>query len=169
MTRIDMLKRVVNAMERPGPEHKALVREHGLLLRQLAGLQQGVGEQLQTQARHITGLEGEVLRLRAQLITARTCLLWGLPHEGLARVKPRRRPAVDALNDTTLTQAHDVICQTGCVGHAHPWLEADGQCRRTGVACKPLNVMADAVDRSLAPAVSDRAAEHLPMVVDLKR
>ena len=169
MTRIDMLKRAVNAMERPCPEQQAMVREHGLLLRQLARLQQGAGEQMQAQARRINALEGDVLRLRAQLIVARTCLLWGLPHEGLARVRPLRRPVVAALNDPEWAQAHAVICQTGCVGHAHPWLEADGQCRRTGVACKPLNGIADAVDRSLASAVSDRVAADLPMVVDLKR
>ncbi len=31
--------------------------------------------------------------------------------------------------------ATDVLCQTGCQGHAHPWLDADGSCRLTGGDC----------------------------------
>ena len=34
--------------------------------------------------------------------------------------------------------AQSVISQTGCVGHAHPWLDDDGQCRLSGQVCERL-------------------------------
>lgn len=110
--------------------------EHGALTRQMAGLQRRVGEQMRAHAQQVMALEEEVLQLRVQLVIARTCLLWGLGAAGVMRPVPRRiRTAVaDAVE--AMAEASSVICQTGCVGHAHPWLEADGQCRRTGQACE---------------------------------
>lgn len=110
--------------------------EHGVLTRQLAGLQRRVGEQVRAHARQVAALEDEVLRLRVQLVVARTCLLWGLGVAGVTRPVPRRARTPVAGAVETMAEASSVICQTGCVGHAHPWLEADGQCRRTGQACE---------------------------------
>jgi hypothetical protein len=109
--------------------------EHGVLTRQMAGLQRRVGEQMRAHAQQISALEEEVLHLRVQLVIARTCLLWGLGAAGVVRPVPRRARTTVADAVETMTEASSVICQTGCVGHAHPWLEADGQCRRTGMAC----------------------------------
>ena len=117
--------------------HAALQHEHSLLLRQVAGLQRRVSEQLGACANRLTALDGEVLRLRAQLMVARTGILWGLGTESLAwTAEPRARPHRPVPGQTTMNEAQAVICRTGCVGHSHPWLEADGQCRRSGQACE---------------------------------
>ncbi|MEZ5702753.1 MAG: hypothetical protein R3E42_13695 [Burkholderiaceae bacterium] len=42
--------------------------------------------------------------------------------------------------DPGAPEAQAVICQTGCVGHAHPWLAPDGQCRRSGDACERIGI-----------------------------
>lgn len=118
---------------------RELAIEHGALTRQVAGLQRRVGEQLRAYALQVSALEDEVLHLRAQLIVSRTSLLWGLGVAGVMKPLARRArwPAGQA-EAGAMREASSVICQTGCVGHAHPWLEADGQCRRTGVACTQL-------------------------------
>ena len=90
---------------------RELVAEHGVLSRRLAQLQQRVGDQLQASAR----------RQAALVPRAAT---------GPRGLAPRIAPG--------LLEAQAVICQTGCAGHAHPWLEPDGQCRRTGQACDRL-------------------------------
>ena len=117
---------------------RGLVAEHGALLRRLAQLQQRVGDQLQASARRQAALDGENIRLRGELVRMRTAVAWDL------------RPAALVPRDATgsrgrapriapgLLEAQAVICQTGCAGHAHPWLEPDGQCRRTGQACDRL-------------------------------
>lgn len=110
--------------------------EHGVLTRQMAGLQRRVGEQMRAHAQQVVALEEEVLHLRVQLVMARTCLLWGLGVAGVVRPMPRRARTAVADAVEAMAEASSVICQTGCVGHAHPWLEADGQCRRTGQACE---------------------------------
>ncbi|MDR7095200.1 hypothetical protein [Hydrogenophaga laconesensis] len=110
--------------------------EHGVLTRQMAGLQRRVGEQLRACAQQVSALQDEVVHLRAQLIVSRTCMLWGLGMAGAARPTARRpRVAASSAEAASMAEASGVICQTGCVGHAHPWLEADGLCRRTGSAC----------------------------------
>lgn len=119
----------------------AVANEHGALTRQLAALQRRVSEQLADHARRVQGLEAEVMRLRARLVQARTALLWGLGHVALPAQSRATRPSAPTTRTTrtsTMPQASAVICQTGCTGHAHPWLEADGQCRRTGGACDTL-------------------------------
>ncbi len=111
--------------------------EHGVLTRQVAGLQRRMGEQLRAHASRVSALEDEVLHLRAQLIVSRTSLLWGLGVAGVMKPLARRaRPLAGSVEALAMAEASSVICQTGCVGHAHPWLEADGQCRRTGQACE---------------------------------
>ena len=116
--------------------------EHGVLVRHLAGLQGRVDAQMRASAQQVQVLEGEVLRLRTQLVLARTCVLWGLNAMALTRPLPQRRTSPDALR-ASMAEASGVICQTGCVGHAHPWLEPDGQCRRTGVACHQVSGLAE--------------------------
>ena len=122
------------------PVARALAAEHGILLRQLARLQQRVSEQLQGAARRQRALESQNLRLRAELVRLRTAEAWRLPATATTRgasASPARPPVVRV--DPTLREAQAVICQTGCTGHAHPWLEEDGHCRRTGLACERLD------------------------------
>lgn len=116
---------------------RELAIEHGALTRQVAGLQRRMGEQLRAYAQQVSALQKEVLHLRAQLIVSRTSLLWGLGVAGVMKPLARRaRPLAGSVEALAMAEASSVICQTGCVGHAHPWLEADGQCRRTGQACE---------------------------------
>ena len=112
--------------------------EHGALVRQLAVLQQRLGDQLARQARRLFLLEAENLRQRGELVRTRTALLWGL--HAAAVTTPPRRPVVSrspALVEPRWSAAEAVICQTGCEGHGHPWLDGQGQCRRTGELCQP--------------------------------
>lgn len=120
------------------PVIRELVTEHGTLLRRLAQLQQRVSDQLQTAERRQRDLEADNIRLRAELVRVRTALFWGLRPAALARraVPARRREEGDVPEG--MSEAQDVICQTGCVGHAHPWLGEDGQCLRSGQACERL-------------------------------
>ncbi len=122
---------------------RELAIEHGVLTRQMAGLQRRVGEQLRAHVQQIAALEDEVMRLRAQLVVSRTCLLWGLGVAGVVRPLPRRAQHAVASAVASMAEASQVICQTGCVGHAHPWLEDDGQCRRTGQACTQVGAAAE--------------------------
>ncbi len=128
-----------------GAAAREIAIEHGALTRQMAGLQRRLGEQMRGMAQRVAVLEDEVLRLRAQLVVARTCMLWGLNASEVTRLPPSR--ANGGLVPAGLAEASSVICQTGCVGHAHPWLETDGQCRRTGLACA-----------QVAPAAQDGGA-----------
>ncbi|WP_137920412.1 hypothetical protein [Hydrogenophaga sp. 2FB] len=110
--------------------------EHAVLTRQLASAQRRLSEQVQACTQRMDALEREVVQLRAQLVMARSCMLWGLNTAGVMRPLARRaRVASAAAEAVAMAEASNVICQTGCVGHAHPWLEADGQCRRTGASC----------------------------------
>lgn len=122
-------------------DEKALSGEHGALTRQLAVLQDRVSRQIADHADQVQRLQAEVVRLRGRLVQARTALLWGLSRGELRHAPPsasrRVLPAGRlSLVSEALPEAHTVICQTACAGHAHPWLEADGVCRRTGSACE---------------------------------
>lgn len=123
-----------------------LVIEHGVLMRQIGGLQRRSTEQWQA-------LQAENLRLRAELVILRTSVLWGLGVQPLMRrtatVKPVRRQSAVA-HGTVEAQA--LICQTGCIGHAHPWLGEEGQCLRSGQVCERL----DLVDETASQRVRKR-------------
>lgn len=116
---------------------KELVREHGALVRYCARLQQSVTETLQAQRSAIEQLEGQAIRLRGQLLVARTQVYWGV---GGA---PVRRPPAAAASPVAraprpapyLPQAEAVLCRTACEGHAHPWRDAHGRCQRSGEPC----------------------------------
>lgn len=122
--------------------------EHSVLLRCMARLQT-LGDQLAGRERRVRQLERENLLLRGQQLVARTAWLWGLRTEAMLR----QRAAVvrpEPVSDPALREAGSVICQTGCVGHAHHWLGDEGQCRRSGLPCERLSGEATAVaqDRS---------------------
>lgn len=115
-----------------------LAQEHVALVGRLGRLQQRVTEQLQAGARRQAALEAENLRLRCELVRMRTAVAWDLRPAAL-QSPPRPGPrGVAPRLDAEMREAQAVICQTGCAGHAHPWLEPDGQCRRTGQPCDRL-------------------------------
>ena len=125
----------------PGARSLALhemAREHGALVRQLGALQRRVGDLLRSHADTLVELQCENVRLRAELVVLRSAVFWGLGAAGVVRRAPAR--AGKAPTQPPWLEAQAVICQTGCVGHAHPWLGDHGQCRRTGQACAPLAV-----------------------------
>ncbi|UCU94260.1 hypothetical protein [Hydrogenophaga taeniospiralis] len=123
---------------------RELAQEHGVLMRQIGGLQSRCTELLRSSSSRVAALEGENLRLRAELVLLRTSVFWGL---GAAAVLCRRSPAVRSRPpvEAGAREAQAVICQTGCVGHAHPWMDAEGQCRRSGQACDRVGDDAEAL------------------------
>ncbi|MFN4003804.1 MAG: hypothetical protein ACK4J1_03720 [Hylemonella sp.] len=119
----------ISAARRPAPGPEAALRlEHGVLLRQLARLQRELTPVLQR-------LQQENLRLRAALLVQRTAWLWGLR---LPPSAPGRRRSAGG-SDAGAAGA-DWLCQVGCVGHAHPWLQPDGRCQRSGQPCTRLGL-----------------------------
>lgn len=133
-----MNNRLVVVRGRALPAAQDLTLEHVALVGRLGRLQQRVTEQLQAGALRQAALEAENLRLRCELVRMRTAVAWDLRPAAL-QSPPRPGPrAIAPRVDAEMREAQAVICQTGCAGHAHPWLEPDGQCRRTGQACDRL-------------------------------
>jgi len=120
------------------PRHVApLVDEHATLCRQLGGLQRRVSALLLQHENEIRRLDRETVRLRAQLLVARTALLWGLPRSVTQPRPEPRRPAPEP-PPPTWPETREVLCQVACTGHAHPWLDAQGHCSRDGQVCTGL-------------------------------
>ena len=137
--------------------------EHLCLLRQLGGLQTRVSAQMQALAcaeaqataraesaeQACAALQSALVRERARWVLACTRWSWGL---GGPPVVPPATPRSATEADPAPGDfgapftATDVLCQTGCQGHAHPWLEANGACRLTGADC--MRVRANATDRA---------------------
>ncbi|MFT3780299.1 MAG: hypothetical protein QM772_18895 [Ottowia sp.] len=108
-----------------------LLAEHGALLRHWAGVQARVSRQMGDQQQRCAALETELMQWRARWIVATTQMLWGLGWPSLAPVPSRVVRQVDEAPPS----ATDVLCQTGCASHAHPWRGDEGQCRLTGSDC----------------------------------
>lgn len=137
--------------------------EHLCLLRQLGGLQTRVSAQMQALAcaeteararaeaaeRRCAALQSALVRERARWVLACTGWSWGLGGPPILRPldanpaaaisAPKYRAAMPTgpgpVEVGAPYTATDVLCQTGCQGHAHPWLSADGGCRLTGADC----------------------------------
>lgn len=115
-----------------------VVLEHAVLCRHLGGVQDRVSRLMQEKEVALSALTSEVVRLRGQLVVVRTSMLWGVlpPSENASRRKQTSATApVEAGLVPDMEAARKVICQTGCAGHAHPWLTTEGQCRRSGRMC----------------------------------
>ena len=112
--------------------------EHLALIRQLARLQSQMDHLLAVSQDRAERQSAEIVHLRGQLLVARTAALWGMvglrphvPRAGQGGVAARAPQAVIQDNAT-----RRVICQTGCVGHAHAWLDDTGHCQRDGRVCE---------------------------------
>lgn len=127
--------------------------EHLCLMRHLGGLQTRVSAQMQALAaseahararaeaaeRACAALEAALMRERARWVLTCTRASWGLGSAPMlsfaaadAEAAQSASSHADMAAPSTVT---DVLCQTGCQGHAHPWLTADGGCRLTGADC----------------------------------
>lgn len=126
------------------PATAGVAQEHAMLVRHMGKLQASVSALLADKEAQLQALGGEVLRLRAQLLMARTAVLWGLtPCTARAsnppsaqRATSERRDASDPTDLENLASARQLVCQTGCVGHAHHWLTAEGRCQLSGQTCE---------------------------------
>ena len=125
----------------PIPDVRA---EHAVLLRHWAGVQDRVSRQACQQAQRCAELEAELLRLRARWVLTTTRMLWGMGWPGLETA--HHALAGNAAPTTTVpVTASQVLCQSGCAGHAHPWLDNEGHCRLTGQDCTRVPSGLDAV------------------------
>lgn len=109
-------------------------QEHLALVRHLAGIQAKVSQEIAAQQKRAERAEAESMRLRAELLVVRTAVYWNVREIVPRRVPPNPRvrpPQVLPQSE----EAQTLICQTGCAGHAHPWLDPDGDCRRLGEPC----------------------------------
>lgn len=113
--------------------------EHTALLRMWGRLQSELSVRCQAHADALATLEAEVLRLRADLLLARTAVCWGLAAGALIPPpRQRRRAAQPATPWVAPSEAEEVLCRTACEGHAHHWLDDDNGCARTGQPCHQL-------------------------------
>jgi hypothetical protein len=112
--------------------------EHLALIRQVARMQWHMDQLLAASQERAARQSAEIVRLRGQLLVARTAALWGmagvLPQAPRAGQGGRRVHPPQAVIQDVATR--NVICQTGCVGHAHAWLDEDGHCQRDGLNCE---------------------------------
>lgn len=114
------------------------VHEHAVLCRHLGGVQDRVSRLMQEKEMALSALTSEVVLLRGQLVVARTCQLWGLGPSVMSLPQRKRLPGAAPFPrgpSPDLDAARKAICQTGCAGHAHPWLTEDGQCSWSGRNC----------------------------------
>lgn len=113
-----------------------VAHEHAVLSRHLGKVQSRISSLIKEKDLALEALTCEIVQLRAQLVIARTFVLWGMDMQSMnrkVRVSTSVQPLIDESLD--LEAARKAICQTGCTGHAHHWLSDDGQCRRSGRAC----------------------------------
>lgn len=119
------------ASRSPAAQLALLQQEHGALLRYLGRLQQRLGTEMGR-------LQAENLRLHAGALVSRTAWLWGLmPPQ--ADEGPRRAAGhAGRVQGSHAGEVAQVLCQVACEGHAHHWLDEQGQCRRSGETCERL-------------------------------
>lgn len=121
--------------ERPSAD---LLTEHAALARWLGRLQRRISNLQQAHQQQVTALEAELMRLRGQALVLRTATLWGLGGAVLAPPSSMARVPGPQVMPPMWREVSEVICQTGCAGHAHPWRDEQGLCRRTGEVCQPV-------------------------------
>lgn len=124
-------------------------RELLILLRHLAGIQQGIDRQLRAQQQEIASLQTALMLSRAALVLNMTRRNWlaqsarppASPGEtpaeadALPAVLPsKRRAAPDMRQSISALAAEVVICQSGCLSHDAYW-RVQEYCLRHGKRC----------------------------------
>jgi hypothetical protein len=126
----------VNALSQ-GHDQTLALSEHLVLIRQMARLQWHMDHLRAASQERAERQSAEIVRLRGQLLVARTAALWGMAGDPprVPRAKPvTARPQPENVIQHAATRS--AICQTGCVGHAHAWLDDTGHCQRDGRVCE---------------------------------
>lgn len=131
------LLRRVGERRRPTCAPPDLIAEHAVMARWLGQLQCRIGRLQHDHRQQVATLHEDLMRLRAQTLVLRTATLWSLGRVLLAPTASAGSSPVPRTLHPVLREASAVICQTGCVGHAHPWRDDQGLCRRTGEVCQP--------------------------------
>jgi hypothetical protein len=132
----------MNAFSQVHDQSLALA-EHLALVRQMARLQWHMDRLLAASQEQAERQSAEIVRLRGQLLVARTAALWGMagvPQQVLRAKRVTDRPQAQNVIQDAATR--NVICQTGCVGHAHAWLDDAGHCQRDGLVCERTHPLA---------------------------
>lgn len=150
----------------PGAASDAMPMDEQMVwLRHHARVQQRVSETVRQMAARIEALEADLLRHRAQAVLERTAKWWAIPlrsrrswrawprgqasvaQKALVRLVFHSQPLDQAAASNVAPDAwrasDEVLCQTACVGHAHHWLGADGQCQRKGGDCERVQTVGD--------------------------
>jgi hypothetical protein len=111
-------------------------------MRHLGKSQMRVGEvyeALRNQDARIQQMQTQLMQLRAWRVIEHTQKLWGIqtPVMWKTEAKPANRGVklLGVAGRAWQRLTNRVICQTGCEGHGHPWLNEQGQCTRTGEVC----------------------------------
>lgn len=129
-------------MKPAGPPHQAPCRldaceaqDYAALVRHLGAIQRRLAAQTAELAAAARALEAETLRLRAERIVCATARYWAIPPS--APVQAQSRASVPGRTSAApaWVAVHEVLCRTGCQGHAHPWRTDEGRCALVGEDC----------------------------------
>ena len=124
-------------------EHLCLVRHLGALQARVSGQMAALAEaeararlRAETAESACRALERALIAERSRAVLACTRWSWGL-----GGPPPEPAASSEANGRNMVATAVDVLCQTACQGHAHPWLDGDGGCRLSGAECSRLAPM----------------------------
>lgn len=110
-------------------------QDYAALVRHLGAIQRRLAAQTAELAAAARALEAETLRLRAERIVCATARYWAIPPSAAAAAVPRATAAGRTTPAPAWAAVHEVLCRTGCQGHAHPWRSDEGRCALDGEDC----------------------------------
>lgn len=110
-------------------------QDYAALVRHLGAIQRRLAAQTAELTAAARALEAETLRLRAERIACATARYWAIPPRGPAQARPRAVTSGCKPRAPTSVVVHEVLCRTGCQGHAHPWRTDEGLCALDGEDC----------------------------------
>lgn len=75
------------------------------------------------------------MRLRGERIVFATARYWAVAPSGPTQARSRTSTSARMPIAPAWTAVHEVLCHTGCQGHAHPWRTDEGRCALDGEDC----------------------------------
>ncbi len=145
--------------------------EHAVLCRSLGDVQARCSRIMGEQRAEIDSLQAQVMRLRAQLVLAKTRLAWAPGSVSNRRFEPTLGNAPNAIAAHPLASAacasfraewaetNEVICQVACESHGAFWRDAKDQCQRSGQDCV-VTTAASAMKRLTAEVDSESLSKN---------